>query len=121
LTLSCDPYTHKPPKGDDLGDDEGGDDTDPGAGGVPGGGGGMDDYGGGGGGGGDDYDGDDYGGGGGGGGGGDGPSPADPIKGFVQLDDLTFDKVIDGSRNVFVYAYTAYDDVSTVNALELAS
>jgi hypothetical protein len=45
-------------------------------------------------GGGDDYGGDDYGGGGEGGGG--GPNPADPIKGFVELDDFTFDKVVTG-------------------------
>jgi hypothetical protein len=51
--------------------------------------------------------------GGGGGGGGGGPTPADPIKGFVELDDFTYDKVVDGSRNVFVYAYTSWVGLRT--------
>lgn len=37
---------------------------------------------------------------------------AQPKKGWIELDDFTFDKVVDGSRNVFVMAYTTWDDDS---------
>lgn len=75
--------------------DEGGMPDD---GGIPGG----SDYGG-------DYGGygDDYGGGGGGGG-----SLSDNIKGFVDLDDITFNKVVDGSRYIFVVFYSPWDTAS---------
>jgi len=51
-----------------------------------------------------DY-GEDYGG---MGGGGDPDSPAEPIKGVLDLDDLTFSKVVDGSRPAFVEFYAPW-------------
>lgn len=39
---------------------------------------------------------------------GGGDSPASHVKGFLDLDDKTFDKVIDASRNVFMEAYATW-------------